>query len=96
MNAVIQKEGGMKQVSQATLDSWTKSGDLTRLPGPAHLTVLCAALKNTAPLAVLAAPLGAAVIGPDQVKILKWGQAELERRAAAKKSRRLLEEIDDD
>lgn len=94
MNAVAVSEGMRKKISKDTLDSWTKDSEPDRLPSPPWLTIFCLVLKTTGPLNAIVRPLGMDVIGPNRVKVLAWGRAELEKRKAIKAAKIKLESIE--
>jgi hypothetical protein len=94
MNELAAQEGMRKQISKATLDNWTKDSDPDRLPSLAWLVIFCEVLEATGPLEALARPLGFRVIDREQGRILKWGQADLERRRAVRRAEAALAEIE--
>ena len=85
---------GTSRVSKSTLDSWTKDSDPGRMPSLLNLNYLCEVLGTLAPYIAAIRPLGAKVIGPEEVKTLAWAEWELEKRRLAKKARRALEELE--
>ena len=94
MNDLAAQDGVRKKVSRVILDSWTKDSDPDRLPSLVWLNYFCEATRTLAPYLAAIRPLGGRVIGPDEVKLLKWAEAEMEKRAAAKKARLALEGIE--
>lgn len=92
-NEIALKEGTSK-VSKAVLDSWTKDSDPGRMPSLLNLNYLCEVLNTLAPYAAAIRPLGARVIGPEDQALLRWAKAEQEKRAATKKARLALMEIE--
>jgi len=94
MNKIAVSEGMRKTVSKAILDGWTKDSDPDRLPSLPWLTIFCRVMDVTGPLNAMARPLGFAVIGPEDAKILAWGQAELAKRRAAKRARMALDKVE--
>lgn len=94
MNEISVSEGMRKTVSKAVLDGWVKDSDPDRLPSLPWLTIFCRVLEVTGPLNAMARPLGFAVIGAEDVNILKWGQAELQKRRAAKRARMALDAVE--
>ena len=93
MNEMARVEGMRKSISKAVLDNWTKDSDPDRLPSLPWMTIFCKVLETVAPLEAMAQPLGAAILGPEDLNVLKWARAELARKKAAKRARIALEEI---
>lgn len=82
------------RISRNTLDSWTKDSDPARMPSLLNLNYLCECLNTLAPYAAAIQPLGARVIGRDDLRLLEWAKAEQARRLAAKKAKLALMEIE--
>ena len=93
VNHLASIEGVRMSLTKATLDSWLKD-DPGRMPGCQALVILCAVLGTNAPIAALAKPLHAQVVGEDEVKLLAWGRAEIQRRKAARRAKLALEAIE--
>jgi hypothetical protein len=91
MNSLASKEGMRETISKTTLDNWTKDSAPDRLPSPKWLPILCTVLNYCGPIEVMLLPLGAGVVGPKEVKILDWANAEIERRRATKRARAAME-----
>ena len=95
MNRLASRDGvNKKAVTRATVDSWCKDSEPGRLPSLNGLVVFCAALGTQEPVRAMLKPLGADVIGPEEVGLLAWARAEQARRKAAKKARLAQEELD--
>lgn len=94
MNEISTREGMRKSVSKAILDNWCKDSDVDRLPSPAWITIFCHVTGSTAPIGAMVLPLGAQVIIEDDVMVLKWANAELDKKRAVKKARLALEAIE--
>ncbi len=85
---------GTSRVSKSTLDSWTKDSDPGRMPSLLNMNYLSEVLDTLAPYIAAIRPLGAKVIGPDDIRLLKWAKAEQAKRSAAKKAKLALMEIE--
>ena len=82
------------RISKNTLDSWTKDSDPGRMPSLLNLNYLCEVLGTLAPYAAAILPLGAMVVGPEDLRLLNWAWAEQARRAAVKKAKLALMELE--
>jgi len=97
MNSLADREGitpagRAKQVATVEmLDKWVSTADniipLKLLP------VFCHVTKSVAPLAALAEPLRARVIGYEDVLLLTWAETEKKSRLLRKQKRQLEMEI---
>lgn len=85
--------GNTRVISKAILDKWVSESSPHIIPLPL-LTVFCAVTNAWLPIHVLARALGLTLIDGKELKILRWAQAELERRGISEKAIRLLKEID--
>jgi hypothetical protein len=94
MNRLASSIGIKGNLTKDKFDGWCKDSDLSRLPSPVWLVVFCRVMNTVAPLAAMAAPLGCRVIGPDKAKILALGEAEIEKKKAAKRSRLAWEMVE--
>ncbi len=92
-NKIAALEGASK-ISKAALDSWTKDSDPGRMPSLLNLNYLCEVLGTLAPYAAAIRPLGAKVIGPEEIRLLNWAKAEQAKRSAAKRAKLALMEIE--
>jgi hypothetical protein len=100
LNVLIQMEnlrtrGKDGLVTEAMLDKWLAPGALDEMPPVKLLPIVCAALESLEPLAALARPLGAAVIGEGEQLLLEMARAQLEEKRAAKRRRRLAEQVEE-
>ena len=95
MNQIAVHEGMRKTVSKETLDSWTKRSEPDRLPSLHWMTIFCHVLDTLAPIAAMLQPLGAKVIGPEDLKILTWARAERDKKRAAKRARVAEQALED-
>lgn len=99
MNEVAMKygiclmSGNAKKLNLATFEKWLNPADHARCPSIKALPVFCAAVKNMAPLQVLAQPLGGRLIDSDEIKLLEWAKAYHEAKKARKRMRQLEAEI---
>jgi len=94
MNDLAVVDGVTKRVSKATIDSWTKDSDRDRQPSLMWLNYFCETVRTLAPYIAAIRPLGARVIGPDEVKLLNWAEAEQKKRQAVKRARLALENLE--
>ena len=94
MNKIAVQEGMRTTISKHTLDNWLKESDQGRMPSPSWMTIFCYILHDTAPISAILRPLKCAVLGQEQLKLLKWAQAEQERRKAQRRARLAFEELE--
>ena len=80
-------------LSVDTFEKWINPNDLSRQMPARALPVFCAAVNDYVALDVMARPLGAAVIGPDEVRLLKWARAYLRERNARSERRAIENEL---
>ena len=78
--------GGLKL---DTFEKWINPNDLSRQMPMKALPVFCAVVRDYSALDVLARPVGAAVIGPEEKNLLKWAKAYFKARDARKTMRRI-------
>lgn len=69
--------GNAKGLSRATLEKWLSTHP-QYYPNLAAVTIFCAVVDNLAPLAAMAKPLEAIVIGEPERTYLEWGRRSLE------------------
>lgn len=97
LNELAKRHGislsGRGHMSKDLLEKWLNVDDDSRVPGLKGLTLLCAALETTAPLAALVKPLGGRVIGPADVKLLEWAKTYQKSKDLRKRMRKLEEEL---
>lgn len=97
MNALAKRHGvnlnGRGDVSKDLLEKWLNAEDDSRVPGIKGLALLCAALETAAPIGAVVAPLGAKVIGPEEVKLLEWAVAYQKSKELRKRMRKLENEL---
>lgn len=95
MNRLLAEAGVNVAITKASLDKWVS------LSSPGHLIPLrllpafCQVVETTAPLAVLAAPLGAVIAGPREQRLMELGRAQLLAKQARKTRQRALLELED-
>jgi len=94
MNEVAVREGMRQTISRQTLDNWAKDSDPGRLPSPAWLTIFCFVTGDTGPIEAMVKPLEWEILDQEQVRILRWGKAELAKRRASKQARIALEALE--
>lgn len=95
MNALSSKNGfpGQK-ISKLKIDNWCRDSDVSRMPSLIDLVLFCAVVNNHAPLDALAGAVGCRVIDSEEMKVLAFGRAELNRRYANKRARVALLEVE--
>ena len=93
-NEISTLKGIPGKLTKSTLDSWCKISDQARLPNPVQLMLLCAVLKTNNLFQPLIRPLGSELIGPEEIKVLKYGIAEINKKKAVKEVRKALEDIE--
>ena len=72
-----------------TLEKWINPNDLSRQMPMRALPVFCAVVRDYAALDVLALPVGAKVVGPEDQSLLKWARAYFAARDARITMRRI-------
>jgi len=73
-----------------TFEKWINPNELNRQMPMKALPVFCAAVRDTLALDVIARPVGAMVIGPEDQDLLKWARAYM----AARRARRTMKTLD--
>lgn len=91
MNELAARDGIPRAVTKAKIEGWCKDSEPGRLPSLVDLALLCQTCDTVEPLRALALPLGADVIGPEEKKVLSYGQAEIAKKRATRKARLALE-----
>lgn len=76
-----------------TFEKWINPNELSRQMPMKALPVFCAVIRNYSALDILARPLGAQVIGPEDQNFLKWARAYFKARDARKVMRRIEGEM---
>ena len=77
-----------------TFEKWINPEDTTRHMPMKALPIFCAVTESLEPLAIMAKPLEAAIIGQDEKKLLEWAKIKLRQKKEAKTLRRIGEEIE--
>lgn len=77
-------------LTMATFEKWLNPADKEHVPSPAVLPVFCEVGGSTAPLQVLAGPVGAMVIGEQDKVLLQWAR-EYQK---AKEARRVMKRLE--
>lgn len=72
-----------------TFEKWINPNDLSRQMPMKALPVFCAVVMDYSALDVLARPVGAKVIGPEDRNLLKWARAYFSARDARREMRRI-------
>lgn len=85
--------GRSQEVTTTVLDKWVAAGATGHRIQVQYLPIFCQVTGSLLPLQALLAPLGATAISGNDVKILRWGETELERRRLARESSRLAQEV---
>ena len=65
----------------ATFEKWINQNDSRQMPMKA-LPVFCAAVRDISAMDILAQPVGATVIGPEDQNLLRWAKAYFKARDA--------------
>jgi hypothetical protein len=91
MNRLSGIAGISVQITEAILHKWLARGSTGHVIPVRQLPIFCQAVKSIAPLAALLPP-GAEIVTGEELLMLRWAQAEAERREAAKKARKLAQE----
>jgi biotin operon repressor len=89
-HGVALKKGNAKGITLADLEQWLKPAEIHRFPSLSALSVFCAALDTSAPLAALGNILGVRVIGDKDAALLRWAKA-YHRAKAARDEMRIIE-----
>jgi len=87
----LASNGALKPES---FEKWINPNDMSRQMPMKALPVFCAVVRNYEALDVLARPLGASVIGPEERNLLKWARAYFKKRDAAKTMRRIETDLE--
>ena len=93
MQELAEVEGIKTKISLSLLDKWVAQSAAHIIPWRL-LPIFCKVTGSLEPIQALIAPLGVQIIFGDDIKVLAWAKAELQRRALNKKVRRLMEEIE--
>jgi hypothetical protein len=80
-------------LSLETFEKWINPGDLSRQMPMKALPIFCAIVRDNAALDVMARPVGAAVIGPEDQNLLKWARAYFRARDARNEMRAIESEL---
>ena len=98
MTEIAVKEGmrpGKKNgITRATLDNWCKDSEPERVPSIVWLTIFCHVAGTVKPIEALLRPVGCGVLRPEDMRLLAWARAEMDRKRAAKRARLAMELID--
>jgi hypothetical protein len=84
--------GNSRSISKAILDKWVSESSPHVIP-ISLLPIFCAATDDTLPIQVVAGTLGATIISDRELKTLRWAEAEIKRREATKREKKLAEDI---
>lgn len=80
-------------LSPDLFEKWINPNDLSRQIPARALPVFCAVVNDYAALDVMARPLGAMVIGSDEMRMLKWARAYFRARDARNEMRAIEGEL---
>ena len=89
---VVMVQGGGR-LTLDTLEKWLNPNDTSRAIPVKALPVFCAVTKDKGPMDVIAKPLGFAVIGKEDAKLLAWAKASQKAKAIREELKRLEREI---
>jgi len=85
--------GRAQKISLALLEKWVAASATNQVIPLKYLPIFCQVVEDITPLMVLAKCLGYEVIGEEDQKLLLWAKMEREKRRAAKKAKKLAEEL---
>lgn len=82
-------------VTEAMLDKWLAADSLDSVTPIKLMPIFCRVTGSLTPLATLARPLGAEVIGPEDIILLEMARAQVAKKKAARKERRKMEQYEE-
>ena len=85
--------GRSQRITLALLEKWVAGSAQNQVIPLKFLPIFCKVLGDITPFVVLAKCLGCEVIWKEDQKLLLWAKMEREKRRAAKKARKLAEEL---
>jgi hypothetical protein len=84
--------GNARAISKAILDKWVSESARHVIP-LSLLPVFCAIVGDWLPIQIVVKPLGLTIVSDRERRLLEWADAEIKRREASKKAKRLAEDI---
>jgi len=84
--------GNSNRLKLDTFEKWLNVNEKNRNIRLKTLPIFCAVVKDITPLNIIAQPLGAKVIGPEDQRLLKWAKAYHN----AKESRKIMRQLETD
>ena len=94
MNQLLAADGQTPQVTINTIEKWVAPSAIHVIP-LRLLPVFCRVVDSLLPLEALAAPLGAKLAGPLEQALIRWAQAQEDKRRAAIAERRAREALEE-
>lgn len=85
--------GNGNGLTMATFEKWLNPADKEHIPSPSAIPVFCEVGGSTAPLQVMAGPVGAMVIGEQDKVLLQWAREYQRARDARLKMKKLEAEL---
>ncbi len=85
--------GRSQKITLALLEKWVAGSAQNQVIPLKFLPIFCKVMGDITPLIVLAKCLGCEVILEEDQKLLLWAKIEREKRRAAKRARKLAEEL---
>ena len=92
-SAGLRFPGNSRSISKPILDKWVGESSAHVIP-LSLLPIFCAVVETRLPLQIVCAPLRLVVITEEDGKVFLWGRAEIEKRRAIRRARKLAEEIE--
>lgn len=86
-------KGRGRSLSMATFEKWLNPNNTEHIPHYSAISIICEIGETVAPLQVMAAPIGAMVIGEQDVKLLRWAKEYQMVKEAKRKMRKLEAEF---
>ena len=94
MNALAADAGSKLAVTKPTINKWVSISSTSHVIPTGLLPIFCKAVGSLEPLAVLAAPLGAAIAGPREQKLMQLGEAQIMAKQAQRQRRKALDDLE--
>ena len=85
--------GNGSRLTLDTFEKWINPQDISRQMPIKALPVFCAILRDVSILNIIAQPLGAEVIGPDDRKKLEWAEEKLTVQQKLRRIREIEREL---
>ncbi|MGD9123801.1 MAG: hypothetical protein PVG60_01850 [Desulfarculaceae bacterium] len=95
INEAAASEGLKNRITVPTLEKWLAPSDTSHVISLRLLPLFCRVVGSATPLAVLAAPLGYALAGPREQRLIDLGKAYLQAKNARKQKRRAEQALEE-